>query len=75
LKTNTETVAIVVSLLVLGSVFGYALYIYTTPKGNVWVGEVFMCVIRTDGYTVVESRGQGTIVLNGSYSLEEGVTY
>ncbi len=75
LKTNAETVAIVFSLLVLGSVFGYSLYIYSTPKRNVWVGEVFMCIIRTDGYTVIESHGQGTLVLNGSYTLEEGATY
>jgi hypothetical protein len=74
LKTNAETVAIVFSMLVLGSVFGYSLYIYSTPKRKVWVGEVFICIIRTDSYTVIESHGQGTLVLNGSYTLEEGAT-
>jgi len=55
--------ALIASLLLVVSVFSYALYSSQKPQRKVWEVKVF------------ESYVSGDLRLVGSYDLEEGATY
>ncbi len=74
MRKDKETLALIISLLVLASIFSYSLYIYLYPPKKVWEVKVFEVVYKS-GHTYVASYGGGYLRIVGSYEIEEGATY
>lgn len=73
-RADRETLALIASLLLVASVFSYALYSSQKPQRKVWEVKVFEIYV-SGGHTYVASYGGGYLRLVGSYDLEEGATY
>ncbi len=74
MKINKENLALIVSTIVLFSIFAISFYNVLTPRRYVWEGRVFD-VTQGSTVTVIQSYGAGRLSLRGNYTIEVGSIY
>ena len=73
---NKEKAVLIISAILLLSLYAYSIYTYLWPREQVWVVKVFDCTYNERrGYTHVAGYDGGYLRLKGHYELEVNATY